>query len=113
MRLAGSRTIQSVQEHMGASIYYNTNTRVAGRRIKYGVMAIDHLLRDLEQWETMYVAGRLQKPVRVVRDDARVRLAVGENRRGALRAAMLLLPGEFTEEELFTRVTGLSYVGRL
>lgn len=49
--------------------------------------------------------------VKILHDDARVRLANQVNLASALRAALLLLPEEFTEIELFEEIAGLSYRG--
>ncbi|TPX59224.1 phosphatidate cytidylyltransferase [Powellomyces hirtus] len=102
----GSKVVSNVQEKMGAGLYFNPDVHVAGLRIKYGVVSMDRLIRDLHDWETLYLAGRLQKPVKVLRTDARVTLANRRNLRASVRAALLLLPSEFSEEELFCAIAG-------
>lgn len=79
--------------------------------IKYGVISMDRLCSDLENWETLYCAGRFHKPTKVLREDSRVVLSQQHNLLGAMRTALLMLPAEFTEEELFLKITGLSYMG--
>lgn len=49
--------------------------------------------------------------VRILVDDARVRLANQVNLASALRTALLLLPESFTEVDLFETIAGLSYRG--
>ena len=49
--------------------------------------------------------------VRILHDDARVRLCNQVNLASAVRTALLLLPEEFTEVELFETIAGLSYRG--
>lgn len=107
----GPSAITQLQENFGARVYYNTDVLVDGVRIKYGVVSIDDLISDLIQWDSLYLAGRLQKPVRVLRDDTRVRMASRTNSLNALRVALLLLPERFDEEELFLKIAGLSYRG--
>lgn len=36
---------------------------LAWQTIKYGVISTDNLVNDMLSWETLYVSGRLQKPV--------------------------------------------------
>ena len=55
--------------------------------IKYGVVSMHHLTRDLEEWETLYLAGRLQKPVNVLRNAKLVTLANKTNLDNAVRVA--------------------------
>ena len=72
---------------------------------------LDTLCRDLLEWDTLYLAGRLHKPVKILRDEPRVRLANQVNLVSALRTALLLLPEEFTEYDLYSTIAGLSYMG--
>ncbi|KAI7777431.1 hypothetical protein LA080_003526 [Diaporthe eres] len=107
----GSGAVSYVQDKMGAGVYFNTHVVVNGILIKYGVVNIDALCHDLTDWDTLYLAGRLHKPVKILRDDARVRLANQINLLSALRTALLLLPDRFTELELYNTIAGISYLG--
>lgn len=102
---------------------------------------IDTLCQDLLDWNTLYVSGRMHKPVSskeknpkkyrekqklsiftkpltfhffqvaILTSDPRVRLAQQVNLSSALRVAQLLLPSKFTEVELYSRIASLSYEG--
>ncbi|KAL5601031.1 uncharacterized protein BROUX77_005280 [Berkeleyomyces rouxiae] len=107
----GSGLVTSVQENWGAGVYFNPYVVVNGMLIKYGVTSIANLCTDLSTWETMYLAGRLHKPVKILRDNASVRMANQQSLMAAVRASLLLLPENFTERELFNTIAGLSYLG--
>ncbi|PHH55137.1 Phosphatidate cytidylyltransferase, mitochondrial [Ceratocystis fimbriata CBS 114723] len=107
----GSGLVTSVQENLGAGVYFNPYVVVNGMLIKYGVTSISNLCKDLSTWENMYLAGRLHKPVKILRDNASVRIANQQNLMAAVRASLLLLPENFTEQELFNTIAGLSYLG--
>ena len=79
--------------------------------IKYGVTTVDNLCSDLLNWKTLYLSGRMHKPIRIIKDDARVRLTQQVNLTSAVRTALLTLPAEFSERELFERIAGFSYGG--
>lgn len=81
------------------------------KTIKYGVTTVDNLCSDLLNWNTLYLAGRMHKPIRIIKDDARVRLTQQVNLTSAIRTALLTLPENFSETELFERMTGFSYAG--
>ena len=53
----------------------------------------------------------MHKPLRIIKDDARVRLSQQVNLTSALRAALLTLPDSFTERQLFERIAAISYDG--
>jgi len=107
----GSGAVSHVQDKWGAGVYFNPYVTVEGIQIKYGVVNIDTLCKDLSEWDTLYLAGRLHKPVKILRDDPRVRLANQINLLSALRTALLLLPPGFTEQELYSTIAGISYLG--
>lgn len=107
----GSSFVSRVQDNYGAGVYFNPYVTVNGTLIKYGVVNLDTLCRDLSEWDTLYLAGRLQKPVKILRDDPRVRLANQINLISAVRTALLLLPSDFTEQDLYGTIAGLSYLG--
>lgn len=106
----GSGAVSRVQD-WGAGVYFHPYVEVNGMLIKYGVTSIDNLVGDLSTWDSLYLAGRLQKPVKILRDHPRVRLANQHNLIAAIRTAMLLLPPEFTETDLYSTIAGLSYLG--
>ena len=107
----GSGFVSWIQDQWGAGVYFNPYVTVNGTLIKYGVVNLDTLCRDLSTWDTLYLAGRLQKPVKILRDDPRVRLANQVNLISAVRTALLLLPSTFTEQDLYKTITGISFLG--
>ncbi|KXJ88271.1 mitochondrial matrix Mmp37-domain-containing protein [Microdochium bolleyi] len=107
----GSGAVSHVQDKWGAGVYFNPYVTVEGVMIKYGVVKIDTLCKDLSEWDTLYLAGRLQKPVKILRDNPRVRLANQVNLISALRTALLLLPESFSEQQLYATIANISYLG--
>jgi translocator assembly and maintenance protein 41 len=68
------------------------------------------------EWETLYVAGRLHKPVNVLEVDAgRQELdeALRSNLASAVSAALLGLPASFAERDLYLAIANISYTGDL
>ncbi|KAL5524644.1 TAM41 [Sanghuangporus sanghuang] len=109
-RVLGSDLVSKVQE-IGPGVWFNAFVRVNDVTIKYGVTSVDNLCTDLLTWKTLYLAGRMHKPLRIIKDDARVRLTQQVNLTSALRAALLTLPANFSERELFETITAISYDG--
>lgn len=72
---------------------------------------MDNLTSDLLTWRTIFLAGRMHKPIRIIKDDPRIRLTQQVNLASALRTALLMLPAEFSETQLFEAITSLSYLG--
>ena len=107
----GSYAVGKVQDAIPAGVYFNPYITVNGVLVKYGVVNLDTLCKDLSEWNTLYIAGRLQKPVKILRDNPSVRLANQVNLISAVRTALLLLGDEFTEHDLYSTIAGISYMG--
>lgn len=106
----GSDAIAAIQD-TAAGCYFNPYVEINGIMIKYGVISMDTLTKDLSDWNKLYLAGRLHKPVRVLRDDPQMRFVNQANLISALRTALLLLPERFSELELYKTIAGISYMG--
>ena len=113
LRWLGPKHVASIGDRFGAGIYFNTLVPCEGRVIKYGVIKTATLINDLLDWDTLYVSGRLQKPVQTIysQEDKELHLALLTNHQSAIHTSLLLLPDTFTEQELYYMITGLSYNG--
>ncbi|XP_006506615.1 phosphatidate cytidylyltransferase, mitochondrial isoform X1 [Mus musculus] len=111
LKLLGPRIISSIQNNYGAGVYFNPLIRCDGKLIKYGVISTGTLIEDLLNWNNLYIAGRLQKPVKIVsmNENMALRAALDKNLRSAVTTACLMLPESFSEEDLFIEIAGLSY----
>ncbi|KAJ7505310.1 mitochondrial matrix Mmp37-domain-containing protein [Mycena galericulata] len=109
-RVLGSSYVSSVQE-INPGLWFNAFVPMSGVTIKYGVTTVDNLCNDLLNWRSLYLAGRMHKPLRIIKDDARVRLTQQVNLTSAVRAALLTLPPDFSETQLFERIAAISYLG--
>lgn len=93
-----------------AWIYYNPYVEYAWNTIKYWIISKNDLIIDLKEWNNLYVAGRLHKPVMVLHSDPQIQNAIDENLNHALNTALLLLPENFDERMLFEMITSISYM---
>jgi len=112
LRYFGSNVVSKFQE-VGAGVYFNPYVEIDGKLIKYGVVSMDTLVKDLAQWNSFYLAGRLQKPVNILKDDPIVRFWNQQNLRAAATLAYTNLPGDepFDEFKFYENITSLSYKG--
>jgi len=68
-RLGGVNFITWLQTNFGAKIYFHPfvdiqlNSTAIQRQVKYGVVSTDDLIQDLLNWEYLYLAGRMHKPI--------------------------------------------------
>lgn len=117
LKYFGPRAVTRIQERMGAKIYYNPYVAVddGKEQIKYGVIKTQDLINDLLDWETLYVSGRLHKPVTIfqgpVDQSEPLAKALKINLQSAIHASLLLLDETFSEESLYWTISSLSYHG--
>jgi translocator assembly and maintenance protein 41 len=128
--LMSSSWIEWTQREIGGKMWFNTlipceidNNKAL---MKYGVIDIKDLLLDLNEWETLYVAGRLQKPVLMLnpvsdevsngnKENIEMEQALDANYERALRTALIFLQSDgnspFSANQLCEEIVGLSYGG--
>jgi len=81
LKYGGPYYVSRFQNDFGASCYFNTLVKLrlekeknekeenVTRLIKYGVITEKALIKDLFDWEWLYVSGRLQKPVKIIKKE--------------------------------------------
>ncbi|XP_073500602.1 phosphatidate cytidylyltransferase, mitochondrial [Phyllobates terribilis] len=113
LKYLGPKKISNIQNKYGAGVYYNTLVPCDGKVIKYGVVSTDTLVEDLLHWRTLYIAGRLHKPVKILmqKENGGLQTALTANLKSAVIASFLTLPESFSEEDLYLQIAGLSYSG--
>ncbi|SCU99210.1 LAME_0G02278g1_1 [Lachancea meyersii CBS 8951] len=114
LRFFGSKFISQFQE-VGAGVYFNPFVDINGQVVKYGVVSMDTLLKDLATWNSFYLAGRLQKPVKVLKNDLSVQYWNQLNLKAAATLAKHLIQKDSSkpldEFEFYKKITALSYAG--
>ena len=80
LRLFGSPFVSFVQS-LGPGVLYNPFIAVKDHQmmIKYGVITTSQLVDDLVYWRSLYIAGRLHKPVLFLNDTVRQRVVRSES----------------------------------
>ena len=66
--------------------------------VKYGVVRMSLLCQDLVDWDRLYIAGRMQKPVLTLHKSRSIEEANRKNRISSLVASLLLLPEKFKSQ---------------
>ncbi|KAJ7969405.1 phosphatidate cytidylyltransferase, mitochondrial [Quillaja saponaria] len=113
VHLGGAKLITQVADEIGVGVHFNPFVNWNGKMLKYGVVRMHDLVQDMLNWDKFYLSGRLQKPVHIVVDNLNIENINSVNLRAAMSTALLLLPSEFTEEDLYAKICSLSYMGDL
>ncbi|MBP6910333.1 hypothetical protein KBC03_01935 [Patescibacteria group bacterium] len=109
-RKHGLEIIDALQETC-AKIYYHPYVPFEGQTIKYGVISVDDMIRDLNERSHLYVAGRAHKPMATILENEKIDEAMRNNRNSAVNTALLFLPEEFSKMDLYMKIANLSYMG--
>ncbi|OBA23940.1 mitochondrial matrix Mmp37 [Metschnikowia bicuspidata var. bicuspidata NRRL YB-4993] len=113
--------IQWIQD-CGAGVYFNpyvsmTNDCDEKLVLKYGVVSNRSALMDLRDWTSLYIAGRLQKPVEhVFSVNDELKRANEYNLESAFNLSLLMLlrrcgSSLFSAIQLFEQIALISYMG--
>lgn len=111
----GCNCIAKMQTNIQSRLYFNSMISIKEENavIKYGVITENDAIADLLDWENLYIAGRLHKPVKILHQpsSSELKTALQLNLRSAVHAALLILPEYFTIIEFYQTITALSYNG--
>lgn len=120
VRVFGIDSIQKVQ-NWGAGVYFNPYVSMSTgsgseRMVKYGVISYENAKEDIREWSSMYIAGRLQKPVRHYKIDNSLLSANQFNLSSAFNLGLLLSDTPHGKKsllylDLFHSIVLLSYMG--
>ncbi|CCF59751.1 hypothetical protein KAFR_0H03410 [Kazachstania africana CBS 2517] len=110
-----SASMMEKLQNMGPGIYFNPYSEINGRDVKYGIVSVQNLINDLKDWRWFYLAGRLQKPVKILKcNDNRI---INYNQLNLKYAATLAKQltfkkyNDFDRFKFFEEITRLSYLG--
>jgi len=123
--MIGGTGVAWLQENWGARVWYVTMVKIRnlvsphcdalaranGQEVKYGVISTSSLQKDLSNWETLYISGRLQKPHLPLLPPSTLTSSLESNKKTALSLALILLGPRFTEYQLWEKIAGISYAG--
>ncbi|KAF5475342.1 hypothetical protein F2P56_007154 [Juglans regia] len=113
VHLGGPKLITEIADEIGVGVHFNPFVTWNHKMLKYGVVRMHDLIKDILNWERFYLSGRLQKPVHILVDNLDIENVNSANLKAAMTAALLLLPPKFTEEDLYAKICSLSYMGDL
>ncbi|RWS22145.1 phosphatidate cytidylyltransferase-like protein [Leptotrombidium deliense] len=116
LKYFGPDFIAKFQSNFAAKCYYNTLIPLndgTNNMIKYGVIKEEDLIEDLLDWNSLYISGRLHKPVKflVEPQSDTLKKALQINLQSAVHLSLLLLNETFTEEQLYLTIAATSYKG--
>lgn len=120
LRYGGVRLVEYFQNLGLVKIYFNPYVNMNGTMIKYGVISETQMIQDLIEWKSLYLAGRLQKPVKFFSnlgiqstDQTHLLKVINSfNLRNAVKISLLISKSKIIPEKtLYEIITLISYLG--
>ncbi len=129
----GIHAVSAINNY-GPGVYYNTDVPLSIsfashlpptiERVKYGIIDKRVLISDLENWDSLYISGRLQKPVKFLSTTAQIQSinssisnALDHNLHYAFNVGLLLLDVDnqpnrlLKKEDIYASISKISYLG--
>lgn len=117
----GESAMQKIQD-CGAGVYFNPYVSMKDKNgedvvLKYGVVSNQNALMDIREWKSLYIAGRLQKPVKHLYGvDDELKIANEYNLESAFNLSLLMILNRYdsaliTVSQLFEEIALISYMG--
>jgi translocator assembly and maintenance protein 41 len=118
-RVGGASFVTWLQTNFGAKLYFHpyVNLDIDGtsvtQELKYGVVSTSDLMSDLRNWDYLYLAGRMHKPIATVKSEEGINEAQRINLQAAVAVSLLLLGNEsfLPTSKLYATIASLSYTG--
>ncbi len=95
----------------GGKICYMTYIPFEGHKYKIGTIEETDFLHDLKKWETFYMAGRMQKPILIVKATKEIELAIEYNRQAGVKVTQLMYDKNPEIKDFYITLASLSYIG--
>ena len=96
----------------GGKICYMTYISFKESKYKIGTIEYQDFIEDLTTWETFYIAGRMQKPILIVKADKEIEKDIAYNRVAGMETTKLLVnKKEIPLKDFYIALSSLSYIG--
>lgn len=115
MRFCGSTLLTQLHMRGGAGVYCHPRAQLAnGQIIQYETISEGDFCYDLNHWSELHVSGHLHKPIEIIvaASSDEVAISIENNIKNVLRITLLLLPEEFSYEDLFVEIALCAYDGK-
>lgn len=115
MRFCGPTLLSFLQMQSAASTYCHPPVRLAsGHLIQYETVSQGDFCYELDHWSDLHLPGYLHKPVETIvpANSQTIAASIENNLHSVIRAALLMLPEEFSCLDFFIEIARTAYDGK-